>query len=183
MPMWRLKVEGRENLPRGACVLVPNHQSFLDILVLFCLFYPFKWVARHELFRLPLFGWVLRLGGYISVRRGNTTDSVRMLAQCGSLLERGVPVLMFPEGTRSKTGQVGRFKSGAFILAARHGVPLVPIAMRGALEAISEGRIRAACVVLRLRVLPPVSPPVEGSEVLAVQRKVEQSVREAVDAL
>lgn len=183
MPMWHLRVEGRENLPAGPCILAPNHQSFLDIIVLFCLFYPFKWVARSELFRLPLFGWILHLGGYVSIRRGSSSDAVRMLAECGKLLEVGTPVLLFPEGTRSKTGQVGRFKSGAFILSSRHGVPIVPIAMRGALEAVQEGRVRARRVELRMRVLAPVAPPATQADILPTQQLVEGMVRNAVEEL
>lgn len=183
MPWWRLRVEGRENLPKGACVIAPNHQSFLDIVVLFCLFYPFKWVARRELFRLPLFGWILQLGGYKSIQRGSSSDAAHLLAECGELLEAGMPVLMFPEGTRSKTGRVGRFKAGAFVLAARHGVPIVPIAMRGALEAIKHGRMQARRVELRLRVLPPVAPPGRDADILTTLKAVEQEVREAVEAL
>jgi acyl transfer enzyme len=183
MPMWRLRVEGRENLPAGACVLTPNHQSFLDIVVLFCLFYPFKWVARSELFRLPLFGWILRLGGYVSIQRGSSADAVRMLEDCGRLLEAGVPVLLFPEGTRSKSGVVGRFKAGAFLLSARHGVPIVPIAMRGALETVHNGRVRASRVVLRVRVLPAVPAPTTVDFVEPTRQAVEDAVREAVEGL
>lgn len=183
MPMWRLRVEGRENLPAGACVLTPNHQSFLDIVVLFCLFYPFKWVARSELFCLPLFGWILRLGGYVSIQRGSSADAVRMLEDCGRLLEAGVPVLLFPEGTRSKSGVVGRFKAGAFLLSARHGVPIIPIAMRGALETVHNGRVRASRVVLRVRVLPAVPAPTTVDFVEPTRQAVEDVVREAVEGL
>lgn len=183
VPMWELRIDGRENLPSGACVLTPNHQSFLDIIVLFCLFYPFKWVARSELFKLPLFGWILHLGGYVSIQRGNSSDAARMLGECGKLLEAGMPVLIFPEGTRSKTGKVGRFKAGAFILSARHGVPIVPIAMRGALETVKRGFVQARRVELRLRVLPPVEPPAEETAILPTQNLVEREVREAVEAL
>ena len=183
MPMWRLCVEGRENLPSGACVLTPNHQSFLDIVVLFCLFYPFKWVARSELFRLPLFGWILRLGGYVSIQRGSSADAGRMLEDCGRLLEAGVPVLLFPEGTRSKSGVVGRFKAGAFLLSARHGVPIVPIAMRGALETVHNGRVRARRVVLRVLVLPAVPAPTTVDLVEPTRQAVEDVVREAVEGL
>lgn len=183
VPMWGLRVEGRANLPPRACVLTPNHQSFLDIIVLFCLFYPFKWVARSELFKLPLFGWILHLGGYVSIRRGSSSDAARMLAECGKLLEAGMPVLIFPEGTRSKTGKVGRFKAGAFILSARHGVPIVPIAMHGALETVKGGFVRVRRVVLRLRVLPPVKPPADETTVIPTRNLVEQEVREAVEAL
>lgn len=183
MPIWKLRIEGRENLPHGACVLAPNHQSLLDIVVLFCLFYPFKWVAKHELFKLPLFGWILRLGGYISIRRGSSADAARMLEESGDWLEKGMPILMFPEGTRSRTGVVGRFRSGAFLLSARHGVPIVPIAMRGALETLQGGRVLCRRVVLRVCVLPPIAPPTTEGHVPPIQQAVEQLVRETVEAL
>ena len=119
----------------------------------------------------------------MSIQRGSSADAVRMLEDCGRLLEAGVPVLLFPEGTRSKSGVVGRFKAGAFLLSAQHGVPIVPIAMRGALEAVHDERVRARRVILRVRVLPAVPAPTTVELVQPTRQAVENIVREAVEGL
>lgn len=183
MPFWRLRIEGKEHLPKGPCVLVPNHQSMVDILLLFTLFYPFKWVAKRELFSLPLFGWILHLGGYISIHRGDAGDARRMLSCCRDFLGKGVPVLLFAEGTRSRTGAVGRFKTGAFTLARDAQVPIVPIALEGSQGDIVRKGLAPRILRLSIRVLPPVAPlqpdkPVEGQA-----REVEAMVREAVEKI
>src|SRR5438309_878474 len=121
-PFWKLRIDGREKLPwRGAAVLVSNHESLGDILVLFGLFRPFKWVSKMSVFKLPFIGWNMTLNGYVGVVRGQRESVVKMLGECEAWLDRGVPVLLFPEGTRSPDGEVKAFKDGAFVLAVRKG--------------------------------------------------------------
>ena len=131
-PLWRLRIEGRELLPwRGPAVIVANHQSLGDILVLFGLFRPFKWVSKKSVFKVPLIGWNMRLNGYVGLVRGSRESVVKMLSDCEAWLDRGVPVLLFPEGTRSPDGNVQAFKDGAFHLAVKKGVPVIPVALTG----------------------------------------------------
>ncbi len=159
-PLWRLQVEGREKLPwRGPAVLVANHLSLLDILALYGLFRPFKWVAKAELFRVPIVGWTLAINDYVRVWRGDT-DSVRtMLERCRRHLARGTPVLLFPEGTRSRDGRLQRFKDGAFRLALDAGCPVFPIAVSGTFEALpASGLSIKGAMRATVRVLDPISP-------------------------
>ena len=159
-PLWRLRVEGREKLPwRGPAVLVANHLSLLDILVLYALFRPFKWVSKGELFRVPIVGWTLAINDYVRVWRGDPESVRQMLDHCKRHLARGTPVLLFPEGTRSRDGRLQRFKDGGFRLAMDVGCPVFPIAITGTYEALPKtGLSIRKGMRARVRVLDPISP-------------------------
>lgn len=158
-PFWRLHVEGREKLPwNGPAVLVANHLSLLDILVLYGLFRPFKWVSKAELFRVPIVGWTLFLNDYVRVWRGDAESVRKMLDHCHRHLARGTPVLLFPEGTRSRDGRLQRFKDGAFRLALDAGCPVFPIVVSGTFEALPKtGLLLLKGMRARVRVLDPIS--------------------------
>jgi 1-acyl-sn-glycerol-3-phosphate acyltransferase len=117
---------------------VANHQSLLDILVLFRLFVHFKWVSKIENFRVPCIGWNMSLNRYIKLRRGDRKSIERMMHLCERTLAAGSSVMMFPEGTRSPDGRLRAFKPGAFALAQRAGVPLLPIVVRGTAQALPK---------------------------------------------
>jgi 1-acyl-sn-glycerol-3-phosphate acyltransferase len=158
-PLWRLRVTGRDRLPwRGGAVLVANHASLVDILVLFDLFRPYKWVSKAENFKLPFIGWNMRLNDYVPLVRGDRVSVVAMLEHCARHLERGCPVLMFPEGTRSEDGRLKAFKDGAFELAATHGVPVIPIAVHGTGRALPKhGLVLEEHVDAHIEVLAPLA--------------------------
>ena len=138
-PAWRVHVEGREKIrPHVAYVMVANHQSLLDILVLFRLFKHFKWVSKIENFRLPCVGWNMSLNRYIKLRRGDRESIDQMMVACEATLRGGNPVMMFPEGTRSHDGRLRQFKHGAFTLAQRVAVPLLPIVIEGTADALPK---------------------------------------------
>ena len=159
-PVWRLRVEGRDRLPwRGPAVIVANHLSLLDILVLYDLFRPFKWVAKAELFRIPIVGWTMAINDYVRVRRGAPESVRHMLEHCRRHLDRGSPVLLFPEGTRSRDGHLQPFKDGAFRLALDVGCPVVPVALSGTFEALPKtGLSIRKGMTARVQVLEPISP-------------------------
>ena len=159
-PLWRLRTTGRGLLPwRGPAMLVANHASLIDILVLFDLFRPFKWVSKAEIFRVPVIGWNMRLNGYVPLVRGSGESVRRMLARCGELLDAGSPVLIFPEGRRTDDGTLQPFKDGAFDLAVRHGVPVFPIAVHGTRHALPKrGLVLRQHVDARVEVLPALHP-------------------------
>lgn len=159
-PLWRERFEGRERLPwKGAAVLVANHLSLLDILVLYGLFRPFKWVSKAELFRVPVIGWNMRLNGYVPLRRGDPDSIRRMMDHCRAHLARGTPVLLFPEGTRSRDGRLQPFKDGAFRLAVEAACPVVPIALSGTAEALPKhGLALRQGMRAEVRVLAPIRP-------------------------
>src|SRR5262245_55975685 len=138
-PAWQVRIDGRERIdPAKAYVMVANHQSFLDILVLFRLFRHFKWVSKIENFRVPFIGWNMSLNGYIKLRRGQRESVERMFAQCEQALASGSSVMMFPEGTRSPTGHLRAFKTGAFELAKRAQRPILPLVIEGTGDALPK---------------------------------------------
>lgn len=186
-PRWNLRVEGREHLPwKGAAVLVSNHESLGDILSLFGLYRPFKWVSKASVFKVPFLGWNMTLNGYVPLVRGDAPSIVHMMELCRQWLTRGVPVLMFPEGTRSADGEVKAFKDGAFRLAVEQRCPVIPIAISGMREALPKHgfviRERLRCVV---RVLEPVHPDAFGGDVAALREAVREriiSAKREIDA-
>jgi 1-acyl-sn-glycerol-3-phosphate acyltransferase len=138
-PAWPLTIEGREKIrPDATYVMVANHLSLLDILVLFRLFAHFKWVSKIENFRVPCIGWNMRLNGYVPLRRGDRDSVVEMMRECERTLGEGNSIMMFPEGTRSPSGELRAFKPGAFELALRTGSPLLPIVIEGTADALPK---------------------------------------------
>jgi len=154
-PVWRVHVEGRERIqPDVAYVMVANHQSLLDILVLFRLFVHFKWVSKIENFRVPCIGWNMSLNRYIKLRRGDRQSVERMMAACERTIAEGNSIMMFPEGTRSPDGRLRAFKTGAFTLAQRTAAPLLPIILQGTANALPKrGFVLRGRHDIRIRVL------------------------------
>lgn len=139
MPAWRIRVEGRENVRKNAAyVVVSNHQSQLDILVAFRLFFHFKWVSKIEMFRVPLIGWNMTFNRYVKLKRGDKESVEQMLRECEMHLDEGSSIFMFPEGTRSPDGEVKAFKLGAFQLAQEKKAPILPIVISGTNKALPK---------------------------------------------
>ena len=159
-PLWRARVRGRGRLPwRGPAVIVANHLSMLDILVLYGLFRPFKWVAKAELFKVPVVGWNMWINDYVPIWRGDRESVRRMMAHCREHLARGTPILVFPEGTRALDGRLQRFKDGAFHLAFEARVPVVPVVVTGTFAALPKhGLVMRERMDARVEVLEPIDP-------------------------
>jgi 1-acyl-sn-glycerol-3-phosphate acyltransferase len=157
-PYWSVRLRGCEHIEPGKTyVLASNHQSLLDILVLFRLYRHYKWVSKVEIFRVPFVGWNMTLNRYIAIRRGDRSDAQRMMADCGAALDGGNSIMIFPEGTRSRDGTLGEFRHGAFTLALQHGVPVVPIVIDGTLDALPKyGLTLNKAAHIRVEVLPAV---------------------------
>jgi 1-acyl-sn-glycerol-3-phosphate acyltransferase len=137
-PPWRLRVVGC--WPRGGpYVVVSNHQSMLDVLLLSRLPREMKWMAKQSLFRVPWVGWMFTLAGDIPVRRGDAESGSGALRKARAYLDRGMSVMIFPEGTRSRTGALQPFKLGAFRLALEAGVPILPVAVSGTAAGLPRG--------------------------------------------
>lgn len=173
-PWWKLRIEGREKLPwNGAAVIAANHESLADILVLFGLYRPYKWVSKQSVFKVPLIGWNMRLNRYVGLVRGNKESILKMLADCEYWLDRGVPVLIFPEGTRSSDGQVKPFKDGAFHLAVRKKCPVYPVVLTGTARSLPKhGFVLRETADCRVRVLDPVDPAQFGGDVERLREHV-----------
>ncbi|MDG2051395.1 MAG: lysophospholipid acyltransferase family protein [Myxococcota bacterium] len=165
-PAWPTSVHHRDRLDSNeARVYVANHLSLVDILVLFRLFSHFKWVSKIENFRVPLIGWNMYLNGYVPLTRGHKHSVVKMMARCDQLLADGNSIMMFPEGTRSTSGRMRRFKLGAFELALRNQVPLQPIAIRGTGNALPKrGFVLQGRHPISIDVLEPIRPDQYGQD-------------------
>jgi 1-acyl-sn-glycerol-3-phosphate acyltransferase len=159
-PRWSLTVTGRERVPwRGGAVLVANHSSLIDILVLSALYRPYKWVSKASNFRIPFIGWGMTLNGYVPLVRGDRASVVAMFEHCARLIRAGSAVMLFPEGTRSRDGRLQAFKDGAFELAVEHGVPLIPVAVHGTGSALAKGSlVLREHVQAKVEVLEPLDP-------------------------
>jgi 1-acyl-sn-glycerol-3-phosphate acyltransferase len=163
---WGLAVAGARTevarlpaLPPGPLVFASNHESALDIWVLFkVLPRGFRFVAKAELFRLPIFGAYLRLGGHIPVDRGNHARAVESLRQAGEAVRAGTSLVVFPEGTRSKDGRIQPFKKGPFVVAMEAGVPVVPVAISGSGRVTPSKTISVVPGTIRVAVGDPVDP-------------------------
>jgi 1-acyl-sn-glycerol-3-phosphate acyltransferase len=164
-PLWNVHVEGDlPTDPRRPYVVVSNHQSNADIPVISRLPWEMKWVAKVELFRLPIVGWLLRLAGDIAVDRGDSESRSRVLVAARRYLRARCSVMFFPEGTRSRDGRVRSFAPGAFRLAIDAGVPVLPLAVDGTRDALPKhGWKFGSAIDARLRVLPPV--PTNGLKI------------------
>lgn len=129
----RVAVEGLENVnPHETTIFCANHQSAMDIPVLFVnLPVQFRFLAKRALFKLPFLGWHLRRSGHIPVDRERPHEALKSLDHAAKRIREGSSVVLFPEGHRSRDGQLGPFKQGSFYLAIRAGVPIVPITLNG----------------------------------------------------
>ncbi|MEM1126856.1 MAG: lysophospholipid acyltransferase family protein [Bacteroidota bacterium] len=157
-PFWTIIHEGvyPEN-PRHPYVVVSNHQSLADIPVVSRLPWEMKWVGKVELFETPWTGWMMKLAGDIAVDRGDRASGAKALIAAKRYLEQRCSVIFFAEGTRSKDGRLNAFNDGAFRLAIKAGVPILPVVLDGTSDALPKHSWRFTPGEIRLTVLPPVS--------------------------
>ncbi len=138
-PAWKVDITGYVPAdPRRPYVVVSNHQSLADIPVLSCLPWEMKWIAKTELFRIPFVGWMMRLAGDIELERENPRSGAAALFKARDYLQKRCSVLVFPEGTRSRDGRVGAFSDGAFRLAIKEQLPILPVAVEGTQGALPK---------------------------------------------
>lgn len=161
-PAWQIHVDGvMPEDPRHPYIVVCNHQSLADIPVISRLPWEMKWVAKAELFRVPFVGWLMRLAGDIPVERGDRRSGVKVLTTAREYLRKRCSVMFFPEGTRSKDSRVIRFTDGAFRLAIKEQVPILPLVLDGTSNALRKHDWRfGRADEIHLRVLEPI--PTDG---------------------
>jgi 1-acyl-sn-glycerol-3-phosphate acyltransferase len=160
LPIWKIKIEGREKgLKETPCVIISNHQSILDILLINCLRYRLKWISKIENVKVPVLGWYIRMADYITVDRGNKESKEEMYEKSYKYLQNGTSIMMFPEGTRSVDCEIGFFKRGAFQLAIDTHLPVLPIVLDGSGGVLPKhGLIFTTGHNIRIKVLDPVMP-------------------------
>lgn len=181
-PWWRIRVTGQENITQGEkYVVVVNHQSMMDIPIMYVLPFNFKWVSKQEAYKIPIFGQVIRMHGDIVVKRGSASSAKKMMTQCATRLSNGTSVIIFPEGTRSHNGEIGEFKDGAFRLAKSSGVAILPCVITGTGSVANGWRLQMP-FTFKVQILPPLSAAqVAGSEPKAVANKVREMMVEVND--
>jgi 1-acyl-sn-glycerol-3-phosphate acyltransferase len=154
----KVRVTGLEHIdPTRSAIYMSNHQSNFDIPVFFsALPVQFRWLAKAELFKIPIFGRGMRGAGYISIDRSDRNSAIKSLKKAAESIRKGKSVLIFPEGTRSADGDLLSFKSGGFHLAIDAGVPIVPMAVQGTLEVMPKHRNIIHSNDVRIVVGPPI---------------------------
>lgn len=160
-PFWKVITEGREKIDQDqAYIIVPTHQSMLDIVFFNMLRHRLRWVSKIEVFRVPVLGWEMKMVKYIELVRGNKSSVIKMMEKCVESLQDGISVVLFPEGTRSLTGAIGKFKTGAFQLAVKTDKPLLPVLIDGTGGILPKkgGLIFRNRRIVRIRVLDPIFP-------------------------
>jgi 1-acyl-sn-glycerol-3-phosphate acyltransferase len=181
-PYWDIKVTGLENIDRSKTyVVVANHQSLADIVVLYKTRMQFKWVAKESLFKVPFVGWNMSLARHIKLERGSFSSIKKVYREAAGWLRSGMSVLFFPEGTRSQTDEMREFQNGAFKLAIKEKMPVLPILVDGTGEAIPKGSwLFQARVPARLVVLPAVdTSEYRGADFIRLRDRVRSMLEAA----
>ena len=173
-----IKVTGQENVdPKQSYVFVANHQSFLDVFAVYgWLPNNFKWLMKKEIRKVPFVGTACAVAGHIFVDRSNPRAALQSMDHIKKELVDGISTVIFPEGTRTKTGEMGRFKQGAFKIAMDMGLPVVPLSLGGFFKAMPSGQ---AFVNPRARVSLHIGKPIDISQFNDVNEAMEY-VREQI---
>jgi 1-acyl-sn-glycerol-3-phosphate acyltransferase len=167
VPLWKIRIEGLEKVDRGTTyVIISNHQSMLDIIMLNRIRCKFKWISKVENVRVPVLGWYLRMADYITVNRGDEGSKAIMLERSLTCLKRGISIMIFPEGTRSADREIGFFKRGAFQLAIQAGVPVLAVLIDGTGDILPKhGLMFRSGHLITIRILNPVYPGSFGTSI------------------
>lgn len=186
MNPWHIRISGSEHVDTNQVyVIVSNHQSIADIPVISHLRHDTKWLAKAELFRIPIVGWMLRMAGDISIERSNPRQAATALLQCAQYLRQRCSVVFFPEGTRSSDGELLEFNDGPFRLAIREKVSILPLVVHGSGDALPKGSpFIGGTEDIFLHILKPIS--VEGwtaKQASMLRDAVRQSMADELDRL
>lgn len=175
MARVKLNVRGLDRLnPEKSYIFMANHQSNFDIPALFVgLPVQFRWLAKAELFKIPIFGQGMRGCGYISIDRSNRESAFNSIQEAADKIKSGASVMIFPEGTRSHDGALLPFKKGGFVLAQGAGVPVVPIVIRGSRAIMAKKEMRIKTGEITIEILPEI-------DTLAFAGKNKDELMEAV---
>lgn len=185
-PRWRQRIVGRELIDRRKqYVIVINHNTVIDIPALYYIPLNFRWVSKREVFRTPFFGQYLVLHGDICINRGRAAAAMEQLLRDGKRwISRGASIAVFPEGTRSKDGEIHRFKAGAFSLAKEAGVGILPVVMNGTKTLIKKNMLFNWRNRITVRVLPPVpAEEVAAAETHELMERVHDAMCDALAEL
>jgi 1-acyl-sn-glycerol-3-phosphate acyltransferase len=171
----KVEVIGKENFPyKNSHVLMANHQSDFDILIALAhLPGQFRWLAKKELFNIPIFGTAMKSAGYISIDRQNREMALQNLEEAALRVRNGKSLMTFPEGTRSRDGEIKAFKQGSFFVAIKSGVPIIPITIIGSGQIMPKKSLRIRPGKIRLIIDKPVE----------TKKYTEENRRELIDKI
>ena len=156
-PLWHFETDGlAPHNPRLPYVAVSNHESYADIFLISHFPWEMKWLSKDTIFRIPVMGWMMRMANDIPIKRGKRESVVSAMNGCRDRLSKNVSVMIFPEGTRSKTDDLLPFKDGAFKLAIEAGAPILPIAVAGTRHCMAKGSFAFCRAHAKARVLSPI---------------------------
>jgi 1-acyl-sn-glycerol-3-phosphate acyltransferase len=178
-PFWKTVFTGKENVDKNKpYIIVSNHQSYMDIGLMYYVPCIFKWVSKREIMWLPIIGQMLCIHGDIMIKRGTTSSTKKMFAQCKKWLIRGVSIAIFSEGTRTQDGQVHRFKEGAFLLAKQTKTAILPVVLDGSFVVLPKNKfLLKPKHTLHLKILPEISvQEVDSTSIKEMMQKVQQLI-------
>jgi 1-acyl-sn-glycerol-3-phosphate acyltransferase len=178
-----VSIAGAELVPEGPAIFMSNHQSNFDILSLLAAM-PFEihWIAKKELFEIPVFGPSMRRGGYIPLDRGDGRKALQSMDEAAATIHKGKSVVLFPEGTRTTDGKLLPFKRGGFILARKAAVPVIPVTINGSGKINPANKLRLYSGNIHITLHPPVVVP-SGLRKSEAETWMMENVREQIESV
>lgn len=177
--LWRFRTRGSLDDARRPYVVVANHESYADVFLISCFPWEMKWLSKDTMFKIPCMGWMMQMAGDIKLIRGNRDSTADAIMQCRDRLAKKVSVMIFPEGTRSRSWDMLPFKDGAFRLAIETGSPILPIAVAGTRHAMAKGSFRFMPAHAVAQLLEPIETT---GYTLADVSTLKQQVRDRIEA-
>lgn len=180
-PLWKFETGGRRIAdPRRPYVVVSNHESWADIFLISHLPWEMKWLSKETIFTVPCLGWMMRMAGDIRLVRGERNSAAQAILSARDRLTKRVSVMIFPEGTRSRDGNLLPFKDGAFRLAIESGAPILPLVVAGTRRAMAKGSFRFRRARARVEVLEPIETKgLTLADVAALKERVRTIIADA----
>lgn len=176
--LWKFRTRGTLADPRRPYVVVANHESYADVFLISCFPWEMKWLSKDTMFKIPCMGWMMQMAGDIKLIRGKRESAIDAINQCRDRLKKKVSIMIFPEGTRSKTWEMLPFKDGAFRLAIEAGAPVLPIAVAGTRGAMAKGTFQFQPAKAIAQVLEPIDT---SAMTLADIPKLKQIARDRIE--
>jgi len=155
--LWKFQTRGTLADPRRPYVVVANHESYADVFLISCFPWEMKWLSKDTMFKIPCMGWMMQMAGDIKLIRGKRESAIDAINQCRDRLKKKVSIMIFPEGTRSKTWEMLPFKDGAFRLAIEAKAPILPIAVAGTRGAMAKGTFQFLPAKAIAQLLEPIA--------------------------
>ncbi len=183
--MSPMRVVGREHVPdKGPFVVMANHQGACDIFMMYgYLGIPFKWVLKEGIRKIPFVGFACQAAGFIFVDTNSPSAITHAMAQAQRVLAEGTSIFIFPEGTRSFTGRLARFKKGGFLMADALGVPIIPVSLDGSFKLLPRGKYFPRPQRLTLTIHPSLRISDFGEKPLSIAEAVRETSRRIASAV